>query len=317
MGELVMSAPSCWSDVLICPDAPREWLWHGFLAPGKATLLTSYPFAGKRTLLSILLAHRNSGAPLLDRLVTPGKTVIATELDAFAWRRRIEKLSLGRSVCFLFNPFAGPATAAMYDELVATLLNLRRMHGIDLAVLDPLQLFLPGCGESTDPFHANALLRPLLAAGFATLLLDRPGFAKPGRQLPAGLADIELELRPLAGGSSRTRGCRELLAHTGYRETPAVVQFSMNREWTDAHVLPQRTPQLLPRHWSTLQQLLAQASRKLTRAEIHRLWPEESSRPNIATLWRWLETACAFGQLSREGAGHWADPFRYGLAEGT
>jgi AAA domain len=38
------------------PAAPLSWLWHGYLAAGNVTLLTSQWKSGKTTLLAVLLA---------------------------------------------------------------------------------------------------------------------------------------------------------------------------------------------------------------------------------------------------------------------
>ncbi len=43
---------------------PVEWLWHGFVARGNVTLLTSLWKAGKTTLISLLLARRKAGGML-------------------------------------------------------------------------------------------------------------------------------------------------------------------------------------------------------------------------------------------------------------
>jgi hypothetical protein len=45
------------------------WIWHGLLAPGKVTLLTSLWKSGKTTLLAHLLAQR--GREFLGLAVTP------------------------------------------------------------------------------------------------------------------------------------------------------------------------------------------------------------------------------------------------------
>ena len=42
-------------------DADRGWIWHGLLAPGKLTMLTSLWKSGKSTLLAHLLAQRQLG----------------------------------------------------------------------------------------------------------------------------------------------------------------------------------------------------------------------------------------------------------------
>jgi ABC-type multidrug transport system fused ATPase/permease subunit len=54
--ELAASAP---------PGVP--WLWHGFLAPGKVSALTSQTKSGKTTLASLLFARLQAGGQLNKR----------------------------------------------------------------------------------------------------------------------------------------------------------------------------------------------------------------------------------------------------------
>src|SRR4051812_30907881 len=45
-------------------EPPTRWLWHGYLAAGKLTLLTSQWKSGKTTLLAVLLARLAEGGNL-------------------------------------------------------------------------------------------------------------------------------------------------------------------------------------------------------------------------------------------------------------
>ena len=43
------------------PDEGIAWLWNGYVAPGKVTLLTSQWKSGKTTLVAVLLARMGRG----------------------------------------------------------------------------------------------------------------------------------------------------------------------------------------------------------------------------------------------------------------
>ena len=58
---------------------PIDWLWHGFVAGGNLTLLTSQWKAGKTTLLSLLLSRRKNGGQLAGLAIKPGKSVVVSE----------------------------------------------------------------------------------------------------------------------------------------------------------------------------------------------------------------------------------------------
>src|SRR4051812_20302099 len=55
---------------------PPAWLWHGYLGPGKVTLLTSQWKSGKTTLVSLLLARLQHGGQLAGLAVDQAKAFI-------------------------------------------------------------------------------------------------------------------------------------------------------------------------------------------------------------------------------------------------
>src|SRR5437016_4914698 len=90
--------------------APTRWVWHGLLAPGKVTLLTSLWKSGKTTLLAHLLAHRRDGRDFLGLGLAPGGTLVVSEEPADLWPERCHRHRLGPEVGVLTRPFAGRPT---------------------------------------------------------------------------------------------------------------------------------------------------------------------------------------------------------------
>src|SRR5262245_33664944 len=70
-----------------------HWLWHGYLAPGNITLLTSQWKAGKTTLISVLLDRLKTGGTLAGLAVAPGRAVVVSEESPAHWYRRSKKLA--------------------------------------------------------------------------------------------------------------------------------------------------------------------------------------------------------------------------------
>ena len=67
-------------------------------------------------------------------------------------------------------------------------------------------------------------------------------------------------------------------------------------------------------HWEVLKGMLAAAPRKLNRKAIHRSW-RVAPKPDMRSLYNWLERAFALGLVKRDRAGRRRRPFRYWLAE--
>src|SRR5437879_3072299 len=101
-GSPVGLPPDVWSHELDQADrAQMLWLWHGYLAPGSVTLLTSQWKSGKTTLLSVLLAKRKSDTRLAGLPLRAGRSYVVSEEPLEHWRQRHAKLDFGRQTCFL------------------------------------------------------------------------------------------------------------------------------------------------------------------------------------------------------------------------
>src|SRR6516164_3576490 len=101
-----------WGDELArVAAAQTTWLWHGYLAHGNVTLLTSqWKSGGKTTLLSVLLARREAGGQLAGLAVTAGRTAVVSEESPVLWNERRRKLGFGPSAAFLCRPFRAKPT---------------------------------------------------------------------------------------------------------------------------------------------------------------------------------------------------------------
>src|SRR3954464_5978672 len=81
-------------------DRPREhppevpWLWHGYLAAGNVTLLTSLWKAGKTTLVAALLQQMKAGGTRAGPPRAAGKAVVVSEEAPSQWLQRGRKFDL-------------------------------------------------------------------------------------------------------------------------------------------------------------------------------------------------------------------------------
>jgi hypothetical protein len=297
------------------------WLWHGLLAPGNLTLLTSQAKSGKTTLLSVLLARRKTGDPLLGLGVMPGKTVVISEESPDHWQAR-RHLDFGDGVCFFCRPFVGRPRPCDWLALMERLGELRRAHGTDLVVVDSLAAFLPGRDESNAAGMLEALmpLQRLSGQGVAVLVLHHPrkGAPAPGQAargsgaLP-GYVDIVVEMDLLSRADLEDRR-RLLRAWSRHEHTPRELVIELSADGTDYECLGDYKAEEFRQSWGQLRGVLEEAPRKLTRAEVLEAWPREGPRPGAASLWRWLEQGVEAGLVCRDGDGRRNHPYRYWLA---
>lgn len=302
------------------PDAPTPWLWQGFLAPGKITLLTALWKSGKTTLLAHLLARRQQGGPFLGLSVAPGVSFVASEEDPSLWAMRLRSLDLAR-VCFSCRPFAGRPTPDQLHDFASHILQLKDQHNLDLVVFDTLACFLPTPDENSAGLVLSALapFSRLAAEGLAVLLLHHPkkgdaplGQAARGSGALLAAVDVFLEMRH-PGGDPFTRR-RRLFAWSRFPETPRRLLIELAPDSSGYTLLPD-TDDDFHSHWDALHPLLAAAEAPLTRNQILQSWPPDLLPPSEVSLWKWLNRALHLGLALRLGKGTRTDPFRFCLPQ--
>jgi hypothetical protein len=299
--------------------SPTRWLWHGLLAPGKLTLLTSLWKSGKSTLLAHLLARRRRGGEFLGLPVTPGGTVILSEEPADLWPERCRLHGLGNEIGVLTRPFAGLPTFAQLDAINAEIIGMKEQRGVDLVVVDSLAYFSPARNENNAGLMIGALAPfvTLADAGLAVWLLHHPSKGEPplgqaARGSGALLAsvDIFLEMRH-PGGNPFTRR-RKISAWSRYTETPRQMLIELSPDGRRYDRLPDTSDDFAA-NWDTVAEVLTVATMALTRVQIREAWPAGMTRPHAATLWHWLDRAVELGLAERSGTGAKGNPFRYTL----
>jgi hypothetical protein len=301
------------------PEAACPWLWHGYLAPGNVTLLTSLWKSGKTTLASVLLTRLGTGGALAGLAVRPGKAVIVSEESIQHWRMRKEKFAFGPHIVWICRPFRGRPTLDGWLALMDHLLDLRREQGLDLVVIDPLAEFLPGRSESEAGAVLDALapLARLTDAGLAVWLLHHPRKkGGPGSLWARGSgvltahADILMEMSYYASAADPDRR-RTILAWSRFDATPRGRVIELTAAGTDYRSLGDLEEEAFTNGWQVVQHILDSADQKLTRRDILGQWPAPSLPPAETTLWHWLDRAVGQGLIRCSGSGHRNDPFRY------
>lgn len=321
-------------DLMIQPLRPSElasvaqkrlsWLWHGYLARTKLTILISPPKAGKTTLLSHLLARLAlaEGGKLAGLAVAPSRVLVVSEEAESDWDARCQRLAIGQNVQFLCRPFrAARPTAEQWFALIARLEALHRQEPFDLVVIDPLATLLPGYAESLAPQMLDCLLplQALANQGPAVWLLHHPAKSKRadgqttrGTNSLAGFADIVMEMSCCSRLRNRDRR-RRICAFSRYGETQRHLIIELNADSTDYEVRTDITGNPLVTSWPAVHEVLAEAYHKRSQEDILKWWPEEEKRPDRSTLSRWLKRAAQQGAIVCSGTGVRHDPYVYWL----
>jgi hypothetical protein len=318
------SLPGFWdSQAAGTTPAKVAWLWHGYLAAGNVTLLTSQWKSGKTTLVSVLLARMARGGTLAGLAVTPGKAVIISEECHLNWCQRNQKLHFGDNVTFLCRPFLGKPTWEEWSALIDTLVRVTHAEGLKLVVIDPLAVFLPGRSENLADGLMEVLLQlqRLTSLGVSVLIVHHPkkgkvkaGQASRGSGALGAHVDILLEMSWYSSPTEPDRR-RVIEAYSRHEETPRQLVLELSADGTDYLSHGDLREDDFAPQWQVLQRILASASAPLTRREILRRWPRRRSKPDAATLWRWLQRVRGEGAVVQEGRGKRNDPFRFRLAD--
>ena len=284
------------------PQVP--WLWHGYLAPGNLTLLTSQWKAGKTTLVATLLARLATGGTLAGLPVRAGRAVVVSEESVEHWQGRAAGLKFGQAVGFICRPFQGRPTPGEWEHLI-----------------DHLASFLPGRTENDAATMLAALLplQRLTKRGLAGMVLHHPrkGESAPGRAARGsgaltGYADILIEMDWVAEPLADDRR-RRLTAFSRHPETTRRLAVERTADGADYVSLGDFTEFEQADGWTVLQTVLEDACRKLTAEAIRKAWPADYPCPSQPTLWRWLDRATADGRVKKGGTGRRSQPFVYWL----
>ncbi len=296
--------------------APAPWLWHGILAPGAITLMTSQWKAGKTTLATILLTRMQQGGEFLGLALRAGRAVVVTEENTELWDQRHKKHRFGENLCWYCRPFRCKPSMETWRAFLHGLAAQARQQPYDLLLIDPLAKFLPGSEN-----HAGSIvdglagLDELTALNVSVLILHHPtknepaiGLAARGSGALPSVVDIIIEMR-----RSRKERRRLLWAWSRYPETPSRCQIELSADGLDYVACPSADDELYRRRWRTLAALFAEAPHKYTRSDVLLRWPAGAKPADRLTLRRWLEKAVAEGQLCKDGAGKRGNPCRYWL----
>lgn len=301
-----------------------EWIWHGMLARGNITLLTSLWKAGKTTLLAGLLRAMYAGDPFLDRRCSPAFAIVVSEESPKHWSSRVSQIPIGVHASLVSRPFVGRPTPAQWEELIRRAETVRAAGQLDVFVVDPLVTFLPGRSDS-DPAALLDMLMPLRRLadlGVAILILHHPrkepsdeGSTARGSGALLGYVDIIMELSRY-GRLTTDQTRRRIACFSRHPETPESLVYEWDRDLTgEFRVVGDIGTTRFEENWPIIEAILKQRYDFSTHREVIADWPADRSPPSSTQLYEWLSKAAERKFVVRLGSGTKNDPFRFRLPE--
>lgn len=307
----------------ILADAPpptADWLWDGYLAPS-ITLLTSRWKTGKTTVMTGLLQCLENGGSFLGRPLRPGRALVVSEEPQRQWAERLRRMPVGPHAEIMPRPFIGRPSHEDWNQLIDEACLLRLDGQLDLFIVDPAVMFLPGYWESNPAALVDAFqpLHRLAAEGAAVLVLHHPrrrhsdpGHSARGTGALLGIVDIALELNRY--GRLRSDARRRLIVSLSRNpRTPERVVY----EWDGTNsfqVVNDPRHRCFEENWPKLLKILQGRKAAATHHELLMDWPDDDDeKPSASALYKWLNRAFELKRLRRKGAGLRTDPYRFRL----
>jgi hypothetical protein len=299
----------------------RDWLWDGYLDPGSITLLTSQWKTGKTTLVTGLLQCLEHGGPFLGRTLRPGKGLIVSEESEGHWAERLRRMPLGPNVEIMPRPFPSRPTHEQWNELIDEACLLRLDGQLDLLVVDPAIMFLPGHWESNPTALVDAFqpLHRLTSEGASVLILhhprrkkSEPGHSARGTGALLGVVDIALELNRYGRLLSDSRR-RQIITLSRNPRTPERLVYEWDPATSLFQVLSDPRHRRFEENWPRILKILQGRKEAATHHELLMDWPDDDDKPAASVFYEWLNRAFEQKRLRRKGAGRKTDPFRYRL----
>jgi AAA domain len=305
------------------PVAPAttEWFWHGYLARGNVTLLTSQWKAGKTTMVTGLLQQFATGGSFVGRTVVPAKALVISEEQRGTWADRVRRMPVGGHVQLMSRPFLRRPTPLQWNQLVDYAGERWLAGEMDVFVVDPLAKFLPGATESDMNILLEFLdpLQQLTKAGVCVLILHHPR-KKPSEEGSSArgngglLAAVDIAIEMTQYGRLRTdERRRKLFALSRFPETPRHLVYEWDPKTGAFQGLGDPIGVRFKENWDQLRSILAKREKAATHNELLMDWPADRERPSPTQLYEWLNRASEEKRVRRQGAGRKDDPYRYRL----
>lgn len=292
----------------------EKWLWHGYLAPGSITLLSSLWKAGKTTLLTHMLKNLETGGQFCGQQVISGSVLYITEESEARWADRRDLFNLTDNVEFLIRPFRCKPSWDHWLEFIAYLESLYQRRRVDLLIMDTLSNLWPVKDENDAACVQSALMPLHRVVKHAAAMLVHHNRKSDGHEATAArgsgalmaFVDTIVELRRYSQTDRHDRR-RVLTGYGRYDETPEEQVVELTQGGYVSH--GDRNSILRTDLAEIILTLLPADPPGLTADELLIAWP--GPKPGAYPLRQTLKDGTEAMRWGREGAGIRGQPFTY------
>lgn len=155
------------------PSVKPDWIWEGYIAKGRGTLLSGFAKVGKSTLLSHLLKQMSGGGGNLITPVKPTRVLVLSEEHEEEWRERRDRMGFENHVLLADAQLGFKVNFKQWGQMTGEILEKCQQEDIGLVVYDTFARVCPAKDEnsSMEVAAAQAPLDILKKAGLAVLIL--------------------------------------------------------------------------------------------------------------------------------------------------
>lgn len=115
-----------------------DYLWDGFIAKGRISILAAFAKTGKTTLLTHLIKQMGAGGELAGRFVVPTKVLILSEENPSDWVERKKELGLGDNVRMQCYPVLGSLSENEWYKLMGEVLEYCQREDVEMVIFDTI-----------------------------------------------------------------------------------------------------------------------------------------------------------------------------------
>ena len=229
---------------LILPVYNNDWVWEGYIARRKITLLFATWKSGKSTFYNHLLRNIEKGEEFLGVKTNFTETFVVSEEDLSEWVQRRDLYKFGKHTIIDSQPFVGRPTQEQWEAYLIEKGEYCLQNKIDTVVIDTIANLWPVDNENDASKVSTGLipLRELTKRGLAVLLIHHPkkefsdiDTAMRGSGAIPSFVDAYMMMSRVQQGNEFQRKL-EIRGRSGFSTEKIVIELRDHKKTTEKYV---------------------------------------------------------------------------------